>query len=382
MSEYSQELASTTFWNETNAQDDKTLVSSIGFPESCNDEIYVGAYCGLANPCFQTVRRIYNSSNDYDPVDLTVISDSYLPRSKYQIACSISDYQKKIPTTPWGKPVNSGYMSVNREFVGIMAERTLIACVLPPESAFINTLFGITMTNLPRMLLLNGMENSLPYDFFIKVLGKNHINYSTNMLFPIFEPEKYKDLLIRSLMLNCLTSHYSDLWNTCWDDEFTALSWSKNDPRLARDTFSQLTKQWNREFALRTDYERRQALVEIDVITAMALGMSLKQLIAIYHSQFPVLLGNENDTWYDANGRVVFSGRSMGDLVYKRPEWENGIKGAPAGQRFYRTITDDTMPGGPVERIIEYVAPFDRCDREQDYETAWHFFEEKYGGKT
>ena len=30
--------------------------------------------------------------------------------------------------------------------------------------------------------------------------------------------------------------------------------------------------------------------------------------------------------------------------------------------------------GGPVERTIEYVAPFDKCDREQDYETAWAFF--------
>ena len=71
----------------------------------------------------------------------------------------------------------------------------------------------------------------------------------------------------------------------------------------------------------------------------------------------------------------------MGKLVYTRPEWENGIKGAPAGKIFHRTITDDTMPGGPVERTIEYVAPFDRCDREQDYETAWRFFEEKYKEK-
>ena len=31
------------------------------------------------------------------------------------------------------------------------------------------------------------------------------------------------------------------------------------------------------------------------------------------------------------------------------------------------------------DKHIEYVAPFDRCDREQDYETAWKFFEEKYG---
>lgn len=27
---------------------------------------------------------------------------------------------------------------------------------------------------------------------------------------------------------------------------------------------------------------------------------------------------------------------------------------------------------------IEYVASFERCDREKDYEVAWKFFEEKY----
>ena len=110
--------------------------------------------------------------------------------------------------------------------------------------------------------------------------------------------------------------------------------------------------------------------------------MTLEQLIDAYRITFSVMRKYENDTWYDANGRITFSAKNMGDLTYKRPEWENGIKGAPAGQKFYRTIIDDTMPGGPVERTIEYVAPFDRCDREQDYETAWNFFEEKYGGQT
>jgi len=47
---------------------------------------------------------------------------------------------------------------------------------------------------------------------------------------------------------------------------------------------------------------------------------------------------------------------------------------------FYRTITENTMPGGPMERVIEYVGPFTCCDREEDYETAWRFFEAKYGG--
>lgn len=377
--DYSDTLATTTFWNETNAQENNILSNKIAFPESCSGEIFVGAYCGLANPCFQTVRREYNSSNDYDIIDLTEISDSYLPRSKYQIACSMTDYVKRIPRTPLGTPINESYVSVNREFVGIMAERTLLACLIPPQSAFINTLFGITMTDLSKLVLLNGMENSLPYDFFIKVLGKNHINYSTNMLFPVFEANQYKDLLIRALMLNCLTTHYSALWKNCWDDDFTKCKWSKSDNRLKRDKFAILTNSWEKDYALRTDYERRQALIEIDVISSMALGMTLGQLIAIYRSQFPVLFSNENDTWYDARGRIIYSSRSMGNLIYKRQEWENGIKGALAGRKFYRTITDDTMPGGPVERTIEYVAPFDRCDREKDYEIAWKFFEEKYG---
>lgn len=58
------------------------------------------------------------------------------------------------------------------------------------------------------------------------------------------------------------------------------------------------------------------------------------------------------------------------------------MKNAPAGYIFERVIMDDTMPGGPVERRIQYVAPFDRCDREKDYETAWKFFEEKYREKS
>ena len=149
---------------------------------------------------------------------------------------------------------------------------------------------------------------------------------------------------------------------------------------LNPDKFTKLTNSWTWNTPLRTDYERRQALVEIDVLTAMALGMTLDQLKTIYRIQFPVLQSYEADTWYDANGRIVFTNnRSLTNVGFSRPEWENGIKGAPAGQKFYRTITDDTMPGGPVERTIEYVAPFDRCDREQDYETAWRFFEEKYG---
>ena len=33
--------------------------------------------------------------------------------------------------------------------------------------------------------------------------------------------------------------------------------------------------------------------------------------------------------------------------------------------------------GGPRERTITYEAPFDQCDREQDYATVWKEFERR-----
>ncbi|MBR1708900.1 MAG: hypothetical protein IJ719_08745 [Clostridia bacterium] len=126
-------------------------------------------------------------------------------------------------------------------------------------------------------------------------------------------------------------------------------------------------------------------------MTALNLKMTLKQLKTIYEIQFPVLQQYEIDTWYDQTGRIVFTNnRGIVGAGFDRPTFEkpdmiipversttrwNGImKDAPAGYVFERTITDDTQPGGPVERTIRYVAPFDRCDREKDYETAWEFF--------
>lgn len=125
-----------------------------------------------------------------------------------------------------------------------------------------------------------------------------------------------------------------------------------------------------------TDYERRQALLEIDVLIAMSLKFSLNDLLSIYRIQFPVLRQNENDTWYEQNGRIVFScSKGLTGVGFSRPEW-NEIKDMRSGT-VERKIIDDTMPGGPVERTITYVAPFDHCDREEDFRIAWEEFEKR-----
>lgn len=146
----------------------------------------------------------------------------------------------------------------------------------------------------------------------------------------------------------------------------------------------------------------------------MALDMTLEELKTIYRVQFPVMRQNDTDTWYDQTGRIVFTsskglvGVGLDRNFNKKNAFstaiENGVfahktagqgsaaepwteSNVPLGWedirelksgKVYKTYMDDTQPGGPVERTIEYIAPFDKCDREQDYETAWAAFSERF----
>lgn len=256
----------------------------------------------------------------------------------------------------------------------------------------ISGLVGIVFQKKSDLYIAMSSWAALPIDFYVKVMGKTNFNFAAASGLPILESVYNEEIISRGLLLNCLTKHYKDIYSRGLAFSAKKIVWSKNNQRLKPKDIS---NEWTWDTPLRTDYERRQALVEIDVLTAMALGMTLEQLKTIYRIQFPVLQSYEADTWYDANGRIVFTNnRSLGGVGFERAEWErqnaitpikrgtapwDGImKNAPEGYVFARTFMDDTMPGGAVERTIEYVAPFDRCDREKDYETAWKFFEEKY----
>ena len=258
-------------------------------------------------------------------------------------------------------------------------ERTLTCSIIPKDVAHVNGIISIAFKNIIDLVTLAGCEASIPFDFLVKTMGKNNLFVSTIDVFPLLKPCFLSEILCRTLLLNCLNKYYEELWNLLFSKEFTSCSWTTTNTRLKSSRFTSLSNHWCWNVPLRTDYERRQALVELDVLVAMALGMTFDQLKTIYQIQFPVLQQYEENTWYDSNGRIVFTNnRSLTDVGFSRNEWENILKKSVPGEKFCRTIIDDTMPGGPRERTIEYVAPFDRCNREKDYEIAWCFFKEKY----
>lgn len=364
-----QKVFTTTMWEETSSQDKGLTKRDVHFPESTDTLIYSGPHIGVANPLFKTSRRICRLNSDYDNLDLLEVDSHYLQRCNYIPVGSPSEYCNQIPKTIDGHYYTDDYRVVMRKMLNQGGERTLIAAIIPPKTKHIDGIFGITIEDV---LLLGAFMASIPYDFLIKAGGKANGRYDSVSNFPWKCEESFlPELRARALLLNALNDYYTGLVKKTYQKNFSRFTWSKSDPRLANTKFSTLTSEWTWNTPLRTDYERRQALVEIDVLTAMALGMTLEQLKTIYRIQFPVLQSYEADTWYDANGRITFTNnRSLVGVGFDRKEFELNMKDAPAGKKFYRTIMDDTMPGGPVERTIEYVAPFDRCDREQDYETA------------
>ena len=378
-------------WHETYAQNDKTILRKTAFPSSSTEMICSGPHIAVANPLFKTPRRVCVEKGDYDCIDLQSISDDYLARSNYTISITMEEYSHRDGSA-FGHTYHTVPRIVSRKMLNLKQERTFNVAIIPEGYGHINGLVGVAFNDERAFYICSSSWASIPLDFYVKVMGKSNFNYAAACGFPVLSSKFDKEIILRGLLLNCLSKHYSTVYRNGLKYAESALIWAKDDSRLLQ---RKIDPEWSWKTPLRADFERRQALIEIDVLTAMALGMTLNQLKTIYRLQFAVSQQYEIDTWYDSKGRVVFSNnRSLTGVGFSRPEFENpnvvtpirrsdapwdGImKHAPAGYVFARTITDDTMPGGPIERTIEYHAPFDRCNREQDYETAWKFFEEKY----
>jgi hypothetical protein len=135
---------------------------------------------------------------------------------------------------------------------------------------------------------------------------------------------------------------------------------------------------------LRSDFARRLALVEIDVLVSQSLGLTVDQLIEMYRTQFHVLNENERGTWYDKNGRIVWTcSKGLTGIGYKKAdgkkpserEWRDKLANLAPGSVLECELDVDFLDGEPSKRRRVFEAPFTLCDREADYRRAWTFFE-------
>ena len=346
-----------------------------------SEMILSGPHIFVSNPFYKSPRKKCELNSDYDIVDSSRITKDYLPRVNYIPKIDIASYRKLLrgfdddPSSCYLDYYKMGF----REMVGAGSERTLSGAILPKNSYHINKIISLIFKDCRDLVEFCGLASSIVLDFIIKIIGATDITPCRLYTLPLGIDSKYlPHLIVRALMLNCITEQYASLWEDLYDSSFNTFSWSLNDSRLLH--FTDLEMKWSRKVALKNYFERRLALIEIDVLSAMALGLSLNDLEMIYRIQFPILKQNEEDTWYDAKGSIVFTcSVGLKGVGVERPVWES-IRDQKAGETYTHTIdpAKSELYGG---QQVTYYAPYTKCDRIEDYRRAWAHFEKVFKNK-
>lgn len=366
-------------WHETGSQKDGTILRDTNF-HSSDQTILQGPLFHVGNPLYKTPRRICGSNKAYDVIDLTTVPDNYIPRTNYCPAVDIAEYRHRMTRCRWDAANSHAdfYRVAFRNMIALNGERSLVAALLSPGTTHVHGVQSVAFADERNLITFHSDALSLCFDFLTKASGKQNAEGTLTEL-PFVDAGATAQS--RGLRLACLTSVYSSLWNK-FAPTLQVLPWSSSDPRLRLEGPVRGPASWDRTAGLRTEFARRMALVEIDVLVAQALGLTLDQLVEIYRIYFPVLQANEAGTWFDQSGRIVWTcskglpgvgwlderGKSPG-----RAAWEKIIAESPS--ELICTAIDDTEPGGPREAVRYFIGPFTQCDRIEDYRSAWAHFE-------
>ncbi|MGI5438655.1 hypothetical protein ACQEV4_14945 [Streptomyces shenzhenensis] len=246
-------------------------------------------------------------------------------------------------------------------------ERALYAAMIPPGAAHVDNVHSLTMPSPVSTALVGGFWASLPMDYLLRATGRGHLRNTGVRAMPAPTPDHplAPALLLRTLRLNCLTTAYADLWKDLYDPTWpTDEPWARDWPGL--QPLNDVTPEWNPDTPLRTERARRSALVEIDALVAVWLGMDADALIAAYRGRFPVLQKYEAVTWFDADGwKIAGNARTIG----QRQSKESWKQFEP-----YRTAVEHGQDPADAPVPEGYSAPFYQAKREDEMREAHAHF--------
>ncbi|AQS69865.1 Eco57I restriction-modification methylase domain-containing protein [Streptomyces pactum] len=224
------------------------------------------------------------------------------------------------------RPYSEFYRVAWREMIATNTERSLFAALIPPGANHIHAVRSAALPSLRLTALTAGFFASIALDYLLRSSGRGHLATSDARVMPAPTPDHPlgQALLLRTLRLNCQTSVYAPLWeelyDSVWQQDTWAAStyWPEGTPPFAEG----VTATWTRDTPLRTEFARRAALVEIDALVAVWLGISADELVAMYDARFPVLQQYEENMWFDATGRRIAKAHQQYGYGQPKEAWK------------------------------------------------------------
>jgi len=358
-------------YHESNAKKEGLIRAELQAPESWSDVILKGAQIGVATPFFKQP----TGDNSYWPlVDLVALSVDAVPRSEYIRATDVEAYRSAQDL--WVDKHEPGekrrytdfYRVLWREMIPQANERSLFAAIYPPGPAHIHGVRSMALPTNRDTVLAAGFLAGVAMDYLLRITKTEHLDVKNVRAMPAPDSSHKlaTSLIVRILRLNCLTTAYADLWTELYEDAWPAERWVVDWPDIA--TLGHIAPAWERATPLRTEYERRAALVEIDALVAVWLGITEEQLEAIYSARYPVLSDYEEFTWFDAAGRKIAGNWNTYGTGQTKEHWEQF-------QSYLENPAKNPPPDG-------YTPPFYKADRIAEYRQAHAAFAERMKGTT
>ncbi|GHC86974.1 restriction endonuclease subunit M [Nocardiopsis terrae] len=348
-------------FHETNDKKNGLIRWSTSQSSSLREVILQGPHFSQSNPFGKYPRSPCRGQNDWDSWDLRSLPIDAVPAANYVRSVSRSDYVGAQDV--WGNYPCSDYFRLAwRMMIPFDTERSLFSALIPPGPSHVNGVHTLAMDSSRGTVLNLGFWSALPLDYLLRVTGRAHLQVGDAPKMPApsrgFPLED--ELLLRVLRLNCLTEAYSSIWSEVHKSSWRSMCWAFGWP--VETNLGDVHDVWGWSTPLRSECDRRAALVEIDALVSCWLGVSSDQLVEIYRSRYPVLAERERNIWFDSLGRkIAASHHTFGYGQVKEDFLQL--------QEYLDTKNPADIPEG-------YSAPFYKADREREYREAHAHFTE------
>ncbi|KUF20415.1 hypothetical protein [Streptomyces silvensis] len=377
-------------------------------PKDFSEVILQGPHIGVASPFNKQPNVPCRTNRDWSGWDLTKLPADALPRTNYVRNCAIESYRGVQdrwmdrgrlnldwqPTSAqwadrdevlgeeelqlcedeqrellrkrlwWFRPYTDFYRLAWRRMIAFDTERSLFAALIPPGPAHVDAVNSMALSDNRETALSAGFWSSLPIDYLLRITGRSDLRVAEAQRMPYPDPRHplAGPLLLRALRLNCLTDSYAPLWTELYDRTWPGYEdWAVKWPGIA-PLAGHLTLDWSVATPLRTEYERRAALVEIDALVAAWLGVTADQLVALCKGRYPILTDYEAVTWFDASGRKLAGNHHTYGFGQTKQDYEHFLA--------YQKGERPEPPEG-------YTAPFYKAEREEEMRAAHAVFTER-----